>query len=175
VKQELKSLAALVAILLVILAQPGRSSPVVPLEVPTVDYCQLLTEPASYDKKVIRVKALYVAGFEVSAFEHPSCDKDRSSTWVEFDESENSCTDKKVRNAFDAIFHPPRKSKKGVYQIPGPSRAEVVVVGRFEGPKPGIRIGSEGRRILTGYGHMNAYKYRFVVQCMEQVKAAPWE
>jgi hypothetical protein len=172
----MKLLAALGATIVLIMPQPATSttSPA-QVEVPTVDYCQLLREPSSYDKKVIRLKALYVAGFEVSAFEHPSCDKDRSSTWVEFDQTGSSCTDQKVRKAFDAIFHPPRKSKKGVFEIPGPARAEIVVVGRFEGPKPGIPVGPEGRRILTGHGHMNAYKYKFVVQCVEQVKAEPWE
>jgi len=167
----------LIALAILLLAAPQERKPSASraqAEVPTVDYCELLREPAAYDKKVVRAKALYVAGFEVSAFEHPSCDEERS-TWVEFDRSESSCTDKKVRKAFDAIFNPPRKRKKGVYEIPGPARAEMVVVGRFEGPRLGIPIGPEGRRVLTGHGHMNAYKYKFVVQCVEQVKAAPWE
>ena len=167
----------LIALAILLLAAPQErelSASHAQAEVSTVDYCALLREPAAYDKKVVRVKALYVAGFEVSAFEQPSCDEKRS-TWVEFDRSESSCTDKKVRKAFDAIFNPPRKRKKGVYEIPGPTRAEMVVVGSFEGPRPGIPIGPEGRRVLTEYGHLNAYKYKFVAQCVEQVKAAPWE
>lgn len=170
----MKFLIVLATFLIVLPQRDKPSSPRAQAEVPTVGYCELLREPASYDKKVIRVKALYVAGFEVTAFEHPSWDKDRS-TWVEFDQSESSCTDKRVRKAFNAIFNPPRKRKKGVYEIPGPARAEMIVVGRFEGPRPGITVGTEGRRILTGHGHLNAYKYKFVVQCVEQVKAAPWE
>jgi len=173
-ERKMKVIFVLAALLLILPHQNRSSDLPARADVPTVDYCELLREPASYDKKVIRVKALYVAGFEVSAFEHASCDKERS-TWVEFDESESSCTDKKVSLAFNAIFHPPRKKQKGVYEIPGPSRAELVAVGRFEGPKPGIRVGTEGQRIFTGHGHMSAYKYRFVVQCLEQVKAVPWE
>jgi hypothetical protein len=164
-------------ILTVLLALPQHGKPSgshAQSEVPTVDYCELLRDPATYDKKVIRVKVLYVAGFEVAAFEHPQCDEERS-TWVEFDQSESSCTDKKMRKAFNALFNPPRKRKKGVYEIPGPARAEMIVVGRFEGPRPCIPIGPEGRRVLTGHGHLNAYKYKFVVQCVKQVKAAPWE
>jgi len=117
----MKSLIVLAALLL---AAPQENKPSVlkaRAAVPTVDYCELLREPAAYDKKVVRVKVLYVAGFEVAAFEHPSCDEERS-TWVEFDRSESSCTDKKVRKAFDVIFNPPRKRKKGVSEIPGPGR-----------------------------------------------------
>jgi hypothetical protein len=173
-ERKMKLIFVLAALLLVLPHQNRSSDLHARADVPTVDYCELLREPASYDKKVIRVKALYVAGLEVAAFEHASCDKERS-TWVEFDKSESSCTEKKVSKAFDAIFHPPRKKQKGVYEIPGPFRAELVAVCRFEGPKPGIRVGSEGQRILTGHGHMSAYKYKFVVQCLEEVKAAPWE
>lgn len=144
-----------------------------PTDIPTIDYCELLRNPDSYDKKIIRLRALYVRGFEVAAFEHPQCDEARS-VWVEFDQSEPSCTDKKIGKAMQAIFNPPRKRKRGVIEIPGPERAELLVVGRFDGPRPGIPVGTEGRRIFTGHGHMNEYNYKFVVQCVEQVKAAPW-
>ena len=59
-------------------------------------------------------------------------------------------------------------------EIAGPTRAELLVVGRFEGPRPGIPIGTEGRKIFTGHGHMSQYKYKFVVQCVEQVKPVPF-
>ena len=108
-------------ILLLALPQQGKPSDShARPEVPTLDYFALLRDPAFYDKKVIRVKALYVVGFEVAAFEHPQCDKERS-TWVEFDRSEGSCTSQKVRKAMDRIFNPPRKMKPGVYEIPGPA------------------------------------------------------
>ena len=163
------------ALLLMVLPPPQTrpSAPSQPPEIPTIDYCELLRNPDSYDKKIIRLRALYVRGFEVAAFEHPQCDEARS-VWVEFDQSEPSCTDKKIRKAMQAIFNPPRKRKRGVMEIPGPERAELLAVGRFEGPRPGIPVGTEGRRVFTGHGHMNEYKYRFVVKCVEQVKAAPW-
>jgi hypothetical protein len=153
--------------------QPRPSNVSQQADIPVVDYCELLRTPDLYDKKIIRLRALYVRGFEVAAFEHPQCDEARS-VWVEFDQSEPSCTDKKIRKAMQAIFNPPRKRKRGVIEIGGPERAELLAVGRFEGPRPGIPVGSQGRKIFTGHGHMNEYKYKFVVQCVEQVKAAPW-
>ena len=142
-------------------------------EVPTVDYCELLSNPSPYYQTVMRLKVLYVRGFELAAFEDPQCDEERS-VWVEFDQSEASCTDKKVQKEMKKIFSPPSQKKRGVMEIGGSTRAELLVVGRFEGPKPGIPIGTEGRKILTGHGHMSQYKYKFVVQCVEQVKPVPF-
>ena len=170
----MKSLIVLALLLSALFPQHTKSvHPAQATVIPTVDYCELLRDPASYDKKIIRLTALYVRGFEVAAFEHPQCDEARS-VWVEFDQSEPSCTDKKITKAMQAIFNPPRKRKRGIIEIPGPARAALSAVGRFEGPRPGIPVGTEGRRIFTGHGHLSHYKYKFVVQCVEQIKAAPW-
>jgi hypothetical protein len=142
-------------------------------EIPTVTYCDLLRKPSFYDKKVVRVRVLYVTGFEVSAFEDPKCDENRS-TWVEFGRDYRTCTTKSVDANLESIINPPRKDIPGVLEIPGATRAELVVVGEFNGPKPGIRIGPEGRRVLTGHGHLGSYPYRFVVKCVEEAKPAPW-
>jgi hypothetical protein len=143
-------------------------------EIPTVDYCELLRNPEKYDKKTIRVTALLVRGFEVSAFENPVCDTERS-TWVEFDPASRQRTKKEIQKEFDRVYNPPRKRRKGVIEIPGPERAELTVAGQFNGPKPGIPIGPEGKRVLTGYGHLNGFKYQFIIKCIEQVKPAPWK
>ena len=82
-------------------------------EVPTVDYCELLSNPSTYYQTVMRLKVLYVRGFEVAAFEDPKCDEARS-VWVEFDQSEVSCTDTEVQKAMKMIFSPPPQRKRGV-------------------------------------------------------------
>lgn len=143
-------------------------------EIPTVTYCELLSSPDTYDRKVVRIKALYVFGFEASALEDPQCHSEKS-TWVEFDETFRRSSKKDVLRKFDEIFYPPRKKTKGVIERPGPYRAELVVLGQFNGPKPGIPIGPERKRVLRGYGHLGGYDYQFTITCIEQVKPAPWQ
>ena len=143
-------------------------------EISTVSYCDLLQSPEKYDKKTVRVKVLYIRGFEVSALEDPECKTDKS-TWVEFDSASRQCTKVEMQKEFDRVFYTPRKKKKGVIEIPGSERAELTVVGQFNGPKPGIPIGPEGKRVLTGYGHLNGFNYQFVIRCIEEVKPVPWK
>jgi hypothetical protein len=60
-------------------------------EIPTVSYCDLLRDPAKYDKMTVRLTALYTRGFEISALDDPKCNSQKS-TWVEFDPASRQCT-----------------------------------------------------------------------------------
>src|SRR5215813_14938865 len=62
--------------------------------IPTITYCQLISNPKLYDEKVIRLHAYYRAGFESSYLYGVDCDKDKSpaeqelgqaETWLDFD------------------------------------------------------------------------------------------
>jgi hypothetical protein len=143
-------------------------------EVPTVSYCDLLRDPPKYDKKTVRLKVLYTRGFEISALGDPECDSQKS-TWVEFDPAFRQCTKTNIQREFDKVFYPPRKKQKGVMERPGPERGELMMVGEFNGPKPGIPIGPEGKRVLTGYGHLGGFDYQFIIKCIEQVRPVPWK
>jgi hypothetical protein len=167
-------IATLILLMLLLSMEPAHSFQKTKEEVPTVSYCDLIHNPEKYDKKTIRLKALYIRGFEVSALEDPECKSDKS-IWVEFDSASRQCTKAEIQKAYDKVFYPPRKKKKGMIEMPGPERAELRVVGQFNGPKPGIPIGSEGKRILTGYGHLNGFNYQFIIHCIEGVKPVPWK
>jgi hypothetical protein len=158
---------------LICMAQ-GNSSQKAEEEIPTVSYCDLLRDPDKYDKKTVRLKVLYTRGFEISALEDPECNSQKS-TWVEFDPASRQCTKASIQKEFDKVFYPPQKKKKGVIERPGPERGELMMVGQFSGPKPGIPIGPEGKRVLTGYGHLNGFDYKFIIKCIEQVRPVPWK
>jgi hypothetical protein len=143
-------------------------------EIPTVSYCDLLRDPAKYDKMTVRLTALYTRGFEISALDDPKCNSQKS-TWVEFDPASRQCTKAIIQKEYGRVFYPPRKKEKGVIEMPGPERAELTVVGQFNGPKPGIPIGLEGKRVLTGYGHLAGFDYQFIIKCIEHVKRVPWK
>ncbi|HLM60061.1 MAG TPA: hypothetical protein VK308_04605 [Pyrinomonadaceae bacterium] len=42
-------------------------------EIPTIDFCELLSHPELYDQRVIRIKARYFRALENSRFEMPDC------------------------------------------------------------------------------------------------------
>jgi hypothetical protein len=110
-------------------------------QIPTIDFCQI--GPA-YNGKVVRVRAIYISGFEKSSLSSPACYVP-NLTWVDFEISNTTCDSKKQL----------KKLKKARYG----QGVDVVFVGRFENDKPG------------GYGHMDMYATRFVVTCVEAVKS----
>src|SRR5689334_526217 len=65
---------------------------------PTITYCQLVKNAASNDKKLVRVRGVYVVGFEGSLFDDATCDD--GGTWVEFDPSFEAITKAKTLKAF---------------------------------------------------------------------------
>lgn len=166
-------IATLMLSLLICMAQGGLGQKA-DEEIPTVSYCDLLRDPAKYDKKTVRLKVLYTRGFEISALGDPECDSQKS-TWVEFDPASRQCTKTNIQTEFDKVFYPARKKQKGVIERPGPERGELMMVGEFNGPKPGIPIGPEGKRVLTGYGHLGGFDYQFMIKCIEQVRPVPWK
>lgn len=121
----------------------SRSVPCDAGDVVTVDYCDLLRKPELYDQKLVRIQAVYRYGYEWSELYCPDC-LTEGSTWVDFEESFETCTKSEVaKKIADNGF-------KGRTVI-------VVMVGKF--------YGSGG-----GHGHMNAYRFKFLVSCVERAK-----
>jgi len=109
-------------------------------DVPTVAYCDLLRNPDAYNGKQVRITADYRLGFEWSELYCLECWGMEGRTWADFDEV-GSCT----RNAVRRLT----KAYEGTFKL--------TVVGEFQ---------SSGGR----YGHMGAYRYQFVVKCVEEAK-----
>jgi len=85
-------------------------------EIATVSYCDLLRNPAKYDKATVCLTALYTRGFEISALDDPKCDSQKS-TWVELDPASKQCTKANIQKEYDRVFYPPRKKRKGVIKM----------------------------------------------------------
>lgn len=136
------------------------SPPAIPV---TVAYCDLQQDPDSYDRKLVRVRAIYAAHFEMSTLRDPACSRDFLWTWVDFDNKHPTCTKQEVSQSFEAAVasNYPETTQEDV------NKAEVVFVGLFEvAHHPEIR-----NKIPTGaYGHMGMYRFRLTVECIEEVK-----
>jgi hypothetical protein len=108
----------------------------------TVSYCDLMRQPAQYNGKVIRVSAIYRYGFEWSTLYCPEC-IDETQTWIGFSETFISSTKRSLRK------------KIGENGFRGKT-VKVKLVGRFDGG--------------GGYGHMGVYKYRIIVDRLEEAE-----
>ena len=109
-------------------------------DIATIAYCELIRNPEKYDGKVVRTNATYRFGFEWAEFYCLDCWDGEHRTWVDYEDE----------------LCPKSKKIKG-NDLRGRT-VNVQVVGKFYGA---------GR---MGYGHMNAYQYKFVVSCVESAK-----
>jgi len=102
-RRSLKFLLFFVPLVLVI---PAGGVPSRTINPPTVQYCDLIANPALYDGKQIRLHGIYsVAGSGYSRFFSSSCpDK---TLWVEYDANYETCSG---RNAINALATMRRKS-----------------------------------------------------------------
>jgi hypothetical protein len=151
----------------------AQSGPSPNNEIPTVNYCDLIHSAASYDKQVIRVRALYVVGFEAAYLYDPACNGESGSgnrAWVEYSDSFGTSSDPKVAKQFHSLLKSSKANKYGL------SRVEVVFVGKFDGVRQTSELKIKDGKSLkfsTGYGHMNGYDYRITVCAIEGAKSVP--
>ena len=92
----------------------------------TVTYCELIKDPANYDRKIVRVRGIYFNGFERMFFYDEHCVRNAparapkiipAETWIEWDNDYSRKDDSKEAQAYRAV-------KSG-------ERKDVTVVGRF--------------------------------------------
>ena len=108
-------------------------------QIPNVSYCEMLEHPEIYEGRLIRVRGSYRSGFEISALYGRECQDAKDSAWLELEVPDKLCTgSKKIETSGCAG-----------------KITNVLVVGRF--------YGAEGH-----YGHLRAYRYKFVVHCVEE-------
>lgn len=118
-------------------------------QAPTVAFCQLVNNPAQFNGKLVRTQAIFYADAENEVLYDLMCEDERSLTWVSYDAS-YVYSDKNVKKRFEDLL---------CLTSPCPSgKVNTVVVGRFEGPSE------------KGYGHLNGYRYQFVIMRMEQAE-----
>jgi hypothetical protein len=156
----MKLLAISIAILCLIifvslLGQPSLLQRFTSAQVPTIDYCELLRSPATYDQKVIRLNVVYIVGFETSTFDSSRCNT-QTSTWVEQGFLDRDCTNSEIRETLKKRLDAPPPSGTG-FGSWKPIITSLTVTGQFQGLR------------AEGYGHMNAYTYSFTIQCVEQI------
>ena len=110
-------------------------------DVINVNLCELVQHPEKFEKKTIRVKAIYFYGFEWSTLYSTKCEiKER--IWVERTKTQCKNADK-----IDEM------ESAGM----GGRTVGIIAVGEFTGEK-------------EGYGNMNSYRYLFKVDCFEKAE-----
>ena len=151
-------------------SREAKSQPSGAAKIPAVSYCDLVSRPTRYNRKVVRITATYFVGMEAAALEDFRCDEDRS-IWVDYDKSYVSCTKKEVKGGLDKELGPSEIKTENSYGIVGARRARVTFVGRFEVARKFIWKNRD-RVFNNGFGHANQYPYRLVVRCLKQVLSA---
>lgn len=138
---------------------PARS------QTPTLAFCDLVSSPSDYDKKTVRVKAILIENHvprvdgNESFLYDPTCYSEDTATLAETDPAYN--VSPQTEQALRRIRS--QQDERGY------SRAEAVIIGRFDAPN--------GR----GYGHLDRFRSRFIIMQVEQVKPVaantpwPWE
>lgn len=117
-----------------------------------VKFCDLLHNPEQYQNRTIRTDAVYYANFENSVLYSPTCNDAQQYVWADFDPSYKD-SDEKVKKTFAKL------DCKGPPCVSG--KVRVSVEGKFEGP---------GQK---GYGHLGAYRFRFVISKIVTAEATP--
>ena len=129
--------------------------------IPTVEYKELIRDPGSFDKKVIRVNGVIITSFELIALYVPDKTYEHASmTWVEFGEKYRTSTRKELVEALDSILFPADPFDGG--------KAKVTAIGLFE---VSADFNDDPNDFRPGFGHMGKYKYKLTIKCIERVEA----
>lgn len=121
-------------------------------DTPTVALCELVHNPKQFDNKTVRTQAIFFVDSESQALYDPACDNKDTAMWAEYDVS-YTFSDEEVKRKLSNLLCQTKPCPSG--------EAHVTIVGRFED--------SNG----NGYGHLNGYRFRFVIMRVEQAAIAP--
>ena len=123
-----------------------------PLLVVAVTLCELLSNPAAYDGKIVRVTGTHLTGYEASLFEDPKCP---NRAWIEFDENAERETApavwKRWQNGYESSIEPCDPSTTYAYG----HTVRMTVIARVDAAK--------GKR----YGHLNAFDVQLTILKVE--------
>lgn len=128
-------------------------------KIPTVTYCELVSNAGKYDHKIVRLRAIYFTGFEKTYFYDSRCEtgiapeaseKIPAETWAQWDKSLISKGDS--------------DEAKMNRRLNGFGRKDVTIVGKFNS--------TDERRDATQpnlFGHMNCCRFQFLIMRAEAV------
>lgn len=117
-----------------------------------IKFCDLLSQQKDFQNKIVRVRATYRSGFEMSALGSKGCE---DAAWVDFDTKVQELSPTHVMKKFMSISD----KSMGV---------EIIVVGYLLPPnKPFTMFGRTAR---LGFGHLNAYDYQFHLIAIEGIQ-----
>jgi hypothetical protein len=138
-------------------------------DIPTVSYCDLVSKPADFDRKIVRVKAKYTASFEGSIMEDSQCNS--KYTWVRFELAYEASTNREVLNEFQRLTDTsPETTREGGVLYPS-RQVQVTWIGRFDGVKRRFKNAPK-EDPGVGYGHMGGYDFQFNVLKVESVSSS---
>ena len=177
------------------------STALVSAQVVDVSVCEILTNPQSFDGKIVRMKGTVTAGFEEFAIKDPSCNQSVNAIWLAYPEGTKG-------KAGAVAFAQVQLARNNPSATPNPNRAQVkldknkefkqfdsllsspykvggmclgcarysvaaTMVGRLDGIKDaGIVRDSQGKFVgAQGFGNMNLYRARLVLQSVSDVSA----
>jgi hypothetical protein len=160
--------------------------------------CEILKNPASFNGKMVRVKGTVSAGFDQFVVRGRGCGQNVNAIWLSYPEGTKGKAgpaatlqlqpaknfagtvtavertpvqlDKnKEFKQFDSLLSTPYK---GSTMCLGCVRYEVsaTLVGLLDGTEPGLRRDSSGKIVgISGFGNLNAYSARLVLQSVADV------
>lgn len=136
-------------------AQRRRRPPVKsPSKSQRVAFCELISHPERYDGRIIRTEAISAIGVESAVVYDPQCSTGETRTWVTHDAAWAKA-DKKLQTAYNNLLY---DENNGRIPRGRSGRARAVLVGRFEASNK------------DGYGHLNQYRFQFVIMGIERVE-----
>lgn len=182
-----------------LLACLGFAVPSVSAQVVDATVCDILSNPQSFDGKMVRVKGTVIAGFEEFVLKDTSCKQPVNAIWLAYPEgtkakagplaflqlqlAKNSTgtaaetnhvavqleKDKQF-NQFDAALATPYKGS-GMCLGCGRYAVNATLVGRIDGTKiVGLARDKAGKVVaVSGFGNRNEYSARMVLQSVADV------
>ena len=125
--------------------------------IPISSVCELTTLGKAFHGRVIQVRGTYRSAFEASILTDARCDDRR--VWVQFADTVDRDTPKRVLRRWERAFEPPN-----VHRCDNVSRffntsVDVTFVGRF----------AAARTSAQRFGHLNGYDYELTVLKIERV------
>lgn len=126
-------------------------------KVPFVAFCELISHPELYDKRVVRTEAISAIGVESQVLYDPQCSTEETRVWVIHDPAWEKA-DKKLQAAYFALLFDENNNR---IPLGHSGRAKAVLVGRLEASNK------------DGYGHLNQYRFQFAIMGIEKVERVP--
>jgi len=163
--------------------------------------CDILVNPQSFDGKIVRIKGVVIAGFEEFAVKGSGCDQTISAIWLAYPEGTNGkagpaaflrlqlsknhpaavtnvrrtpITLDKNRDFqnFDKLLSTPAKTK-GMCLGCAKFTVAATLVGRLDGANDAGLIRDSGGKVigLSGFGNLNRYTARLVLQSVSEISS----